>query len=183
MGYSYTFLVLEANCYCALFSMRQYKCRDDIWGKTIHKDVTALSREDRVCRVCLCGACVRALIKDTRFFKHIRAILSNCFTPSSISTRTKDRDCSTKPCSPFSTLLYHGEQTQAAGIIVHCSTHSTRSECSGLSLEGHMKHWHKANTAAHLWRSLLPSSNEMSKTYDVYLHMGVSSKLLDTICY
>lgn len=56
--------------------------------------------ENWVCSVCLCGACVWALIKERRFFKHIRAILSNCFTPSSISTRTKDTDCGTKQCSP-----------------------------------------------------------------------------------
>ena len=61
---------------------------------------SAKAAENWVCSVCLCGACVWALIKDRRFFKHIRAILSNCFTPSSISTRTKDTDCSTKQCSP-----------------------------------------------------------------------------------
>lgn len=61
---------------------------------------SAEAAENWVCSVCLCGACVWALIKERRFFKHIRAILSNCFTPSSISTRTKDTDCGTKQCSP-----------------------------------------------------------------------------------
>lgn len=63
---------------------------------------SAEAAENWVCSVCLCGACVWALIKERRFFKHIRAILSNCFTPSSISTRTKDTDCGTKRCSPAS---------------------------------------------------------------------------------
>lgn len=66
-------------------------------GENSHSEEGA---ENWVCSVCLCAVCVWALIKDRRFFKHIRAILSNCFTPSSISTHTKDTGWSTKWCSP-----------------------------------------------------------------------------------
>lgn len=75
------------------------KKREKHWSQERNSH-SAEAAENWVCSVCLCGACVWALIKDRRFFKHIRAILSNCFTPSSISTRTKDIDCSTKRCSP-----------------------------------------------------------------------------------
>ena len=70
---------------------------------------------NRVPSVSLCGACVCALIKDRRFFKHIRAILSNCFTPSPISTRTKDIDCGTKRCSP--SLVYSITLSRPSGGI------------------------------------------------------------------
>ena len=52
--------------------------------------------------VCLCAACVCvcALIKDTRFFKHIRAIFSNCLPASAVSSLTEDGDGSTKLCWP-----------------------------------------------------------------------------------
>lgn len=99
--------------------MRQWICENDIWGKKLTKPTWSWFQAQRraalkpvenshseegaenwVCSVCLCAACVWALIKDRRFFKHIRAILSNCLTPSSLSTHTKDTGCSTKWCSP-----------------------------------------------------------------------------------
>lgn len=102
--------------------MRQWICENDIWGekknnltkptwswfqaqrgaapKPGENSRSEEGAENWVCSVCLCAACVWALIKDRRFFKHIRAILSNCFTPSSISTHRKDTGCSTKWCSP-----------------------------------------------------------------------------------
>lgn len=102
---------------------------------------SAKAAENWVCSVCLCGACVWALIKDRRFFKHIRAILSNCFTPSSISTRTKDTDCGTKRCSPALLLLYHTEQAQCRhkqagtrGIMLLCSSSSSRRRRRSVSV-------------------------------------------------
>lgn len=97
-----------------------------------------------------CGACVWALIKDRRFFKHIRAILSNCFTPSSISTRTKDTDCSTKRCSPsllcsitLSRPQRRHKHARTRGIMLLCSARSSGSlSCNILSLWGQMKKWH-----------------------------------------
>lgn len=77
-----------------------FQHKEERHGSQERNSHSAEAAENWVCSVCLCGACVWALIKDRRFFKHIRAILSNCFTPSSISTRTKDTDCSTKRCSP-----------------------------------------------------------------------------------
>lgn len=81
-----------------------------------------------------CAACVWALIKDRRFFKHIRAILSNCFAPSSISTRTKDTDCGTKRCSPsllcsitLSRPRRRHKQAGTRGIMLLCSASSSRS--------------------------------------------------------
>ena len=53
-------------------------------------------------RVCVC-----ALIKDTRFFKHIRAIFSNCLPASSVSSLTEDGAVLT-----LVPLLYHSEQAQ-----------------------------------------------------------------------
>lgn len=46
------------------------------------------SAENHVCSVSLCGACVCALIKERRGFKHVKAILSHCFyTPIHILPR------------------------------------------------------------------------------------------------
>ena len=52
--------------------------------------------------VCLCApcVCVCALIKDTRFFKHIRAIFSNCLPAPAVSSLTQDGDGGTKRCWP-----------------------------------------------------------------------------------
>lgn len=99
--------------------MRQWICENDIWGKKLTKPTWSWFQAQRraalklgenshseegvenwFCSVCLCAACVWALIKDRRFFKHIRAILSNCFTPSSLSTHTKDTGRRIKRCSP-----------------------------------------------------------------------------------
>lgn len=95
---------------------------------------SAEAAENWVCAVCLCGACVWALIKDRRLFKHIRAILSNCLTPSSISTHTKSYRLQHKAMHTLFTLFYLTEQAscrqkwaETRGITLSCSTSGSTS--------------------------------------------------------